>query len=154
QQDTYPTDPAHGEVLVAVAVEVPHHHRAGIGADGVVDRSLERAVATVQEYADVVAVIVGHGQVVQAVLIEVPCRHRAGIVAGSVAPGRDEGAVTVPQQHAHAVAQSIRVGHGEIEVAVAVEVPRRQRRGNGAHGERAASPEGPVPPSQQDGNRV
>src|SRR5437667_396164 len=57
----------HGKVGAAVAVEIARHHGTGIAAGAEVLRGPESAVAVTQEYAHVVAGIVGDGEVETAI---------------------------------------------------------------------------------------
>ena len=66
----------HGQVGLAVAVEITHRDGIGLAADGVVGLGLERAVAVAQQDAHRVAAVVGHGQVGLAVAVEIA--HRDG----------------------------------------------------------------------------
>ena len=65
----------HGQVLLAVAVEVPHRHGIRISPRGEVDGAAKVPLPVPSSIDDVVANEVGHGQVLLAVAVEVPHRH-------------------------------------------------------------------------------
>src|SRR5262249_41618842 len=113
-----------GEVEVAVAIEVPRHHRDNLGADVVAGGGQKRTAASTQQYAHRVRILeVGDGEVGAAVAVEVRHRHGKSRVAGGVVGVVLEGAITVAQQHAQP--GKVGVGRDKVEVPVAVEVPQR-----------------------------
>ena len=118
----------HGQVGLAVAVEVAHRHRRGVGADGVGDLRLEGAVAVAQEHADGVGAGIGDGEVGLAVAVEVaqaidrsgPVPRSCRLTAGWKVPS--------PLPSSTLTVLSAVVGDGEVELAVTVEVAHGNRQ--------------------------
>src|SRR5262249_38215621 len=119
-----------GQVLLAVAVEVPHRHGDRPLPDAVVDGGGEGAVALAQQHADGAAAEGGSGQVWLAGAVEGAPRHGERPLRHAVVDGAGEGAVALAQQHADGVAARVGKGqvlvrHGQVLFAVAVEVSYR-----------------------------
>src|SRR5262249_5101930 len=87
----------HGEVEVAVAVELLYDQVIRIGADGVTGKCIERAVPVSVQDNDQAprGRVVGHGQIENAVAVEVSHGHRGGPLTGAVRHRRLKGAVAV-----------------------------------------------------------
>ena len=117
----------HGQIGRAVAVKVAHGQteRSGAAARAEGCRRGESAIAIAQQDANVVAAVVGHGQVGLAVIIEVPDRDAAGIDAARAVRGGGggKGAIAVVQKDADGAAGIVR--HGQVGLAVAVEIAHR-----------------------------
>src|SRR5262245_47163248 len=97
--------PPHGEVELAVAVEVPRGEEdrsLTFFRQGEVLGRLEGAVAVAQQHAEVIGVR-GH-EVELAVAVEVADRHRPRAGGGAGAAGGLKGAVAVAQAHAYRAA--------------------------------------------------
>ena len=94
----------HGEVKLAVVVEIAHRHEDRKGFQGPIYGGLERAIAATQEYGDAAVARggeAGSGQIKLAVAIEVAHRHRNRISPRAVVDGGLKGAASCAQQHAN-----------------------------------------------------
>src|SRR5262249_35921208 len=135
------------QVLLAVAVEVPHCHGSRPSPGAVVDGALEGAGAGAQKNGDVAGAVIYDGQVLLAVAVEVPHRHSLRHVSDGVVDGVLKSAIAVAQQSSGVVA--VIVGSGQVGFAVAVEVPHRHGNGPGCGevsrgGEVDGAEQGPV----------
>ena len=129
-----------GKVRLAIAVEVGHRHRVRDVSHRERGRRAEAPAPAAPEYPDVVRIVGGDQQVELPIPVEVPDRHRSGLGSRVVHSHSPEGvghlggkaAVAQAQQEAHRVVPA--VAHGEIELAIAVEIACHDRWGQGAHG--------------------
>src|SRR5207245_2522822 len=144
------------EVRVAVAVKVSGRHEGRIGANREADAGLKSAVAVAQQngYRAVRIQMIGNAEVEDAVAIEVGHRHGRRSRAGEVGLGGRKSAVPLAQKNAQAsiaaAVGSTDVGHGEIDMTVAVKVPDRHRNGPNADGVVMGYLKRAVAPAQKD----
>src|SRR5207248_1380380 len=135
-----------------VTVEVPHRYTTRIVAGSVDLGGLEGAVALAQQdtHRAIWIKVIDHGEVEMAVAIKVAHGHRDRMGAGGVALGGLEGTVALAQQDRHGAIRKDGVGHGEVEMAIAIKIPHRQRAGMGAGSVALYGLEGAVAIAQQD----
>src|SRR3989442_15355570 len=128
---------------MAVTVEVAHGDGIASGACGVAVRGLEGAISLTQQEIHC-ALAACDGEVEMAIAVNVAYRHGYGEYADGVALGALERTVAVAQQDTYRA--RVEIGKGQIEIAVAVEVPRRQ--GIAAAGIVLSGPKGAVAVAQ------
>ena len=130
-RDIVVTIVGHGQVQLAIAIEVAHdwgdHAHATREARGL----LEGPVADPQEHRDVAGKPVARREVLDPITIEVARGHGGRTVANSEGLGRLEGAIAVAQQHGDSV--GIDVGYRQVWLAVAIEVAHGDPHGSRAH---------------------
>ena len=119
---------------MAITGEIPGRDPDRVRPDRVGDLGREGAVAVAQQHRHRVVAGVGDGQVEAAITGEIPGRDPDRVRPDRIGDLGREGAVAVTQQHRHhAGAIRVREGEGEVEVAVAGEIPGhallRVRRG-------------------------
>src|SRR5207302_2236534 len=98
-------------------------------------RSPKGAIAIPQQHTYLVrAIAVGHHEIEMAIAIKVAHRHGAGSGADGIVAGGLKSTVALAQQDTYRAILVSTVGHGEIEMAIAIKVAHRQRPGTGADG--------------------
>src|SRR5262249_39994936 len=142
-----------GKIEEAIAVEVSRHDGIGIIADRVASRGLEGAIALAQPDGRRYRASNARGDVGDTVTVEVSDHQGGDRTHAGVALSGLEGAVALAPEDLQAgihAAEVAKVAHGEIEVAVAVEVPRCHAGRIGADGIALARPKGTLTISEQD----
>ena len=110
-------------VQLAVAIEVSHCERRNVGREGgVVYRRLKGSVAVAQQHTDVGRI--GDEQVEDMITIEIPHDKKLIHCRGGEILCRLKSPIAVAQQHTN---RAFNVRNHQIDVAIAVEIRRRQR---------------------------
>jgi hypothetical protein len=118
----------HGQVGIAVAVELSHRDGDRPGADGEVRLGCDAAVRPTQQHLDATGIGAPAAerdrQVRIAVVVEVPNRRGSQLVVSDVGVGRPEASARLTEQFLDQVPEGGRRAHDrEIRIVVAVEVP-------------------------------
>ena len=136
QQDRHDADEAyafiesaggHGQILAAIAIEVPHGHgkrNSGYahlrrGDKGAIALAQQDGYGTLRRLTEEIGI--RHGQIRVAIAIEVPHGHGHRVHSHPHLGRLDKGAIALAQPNGYGVEN--RISRGQIQVAIAVEVP-------------------------------